>query len=109
MKWILFVMLFVTPAQNLTKQEVNSHPLFESHRIWTLQSTSTMEFSSGDACVAMEQELRSSIIGVHVATMTMRTWCACDGKMCQSQPMAIEGVQPGEKKNFLIKRLYPPE
>ncbi len=57
MKWILFVMLFVTPAKNLTPTEKSDHDptrkVFESHRIWTLQNTSTTEFSSPEACAMM--------------------------------------------------------
>jgi hypothetical protein len=92
MKWILYIMLFVTPPANLTKKDEVSclkmqsvkqikeieacRPKFESARLWSLQSTSTLEFSSFSACLIANDELESSVNVA--ATMAIRTWCICD-------------------------------
>jgi hypothetical protein len=97
MKWILYIMLFVTPPQNLTKAEIKDHELFELNRIWTLQSASTTELSSLDACFWTQDEIVSSITGVNVATMTARVWCACDSmektKPCPTEQEIIDRVK----------------
>jgi hypothetical protein len=137
MKWILFIMLFVTPPKNVTKEEItdkNFPNLFEKHRLWTLQSTSTMEFSSLEGCFNMEAELLESMSSVHVATLTSRVWCACDSpdKSCPNvdqigdviQNLTIQRNKDKSKKftpegrdfnlketpsrSFSIQRLYPP-
>jgi hypothetical protein len=132
MKWILFVMLFVTPAKNLTSAEKSDHDstrkLFESHRIWTLQSSSTVELSSQDACVRMADTIRQSIVDAQVATMTLRTWCVCDSPTltCPSKAAASVQIETARQKtketeqqrgpaaaqpntNFTILRMFPPE
>jgi hypothetical protein len=137
MKWILFIMLFVTPPKNVTKEEItdkNFPNLFEKHRLWTLQSTSTMEFSSLEGCFNMEAELLESMSSVHVATLTSRVWCACDSpdKSCpnadkireqiedltkkRNQEKSISATPGGRSANlketpsrqFSVHRLYPP-
>jgi len=102
MKWILYIMLFVTPAANVTKKDEVSclrmqsvkqideiedcRPKFESARLWSLQSTSTMEFGSFSACLIANDELESSVNVA--ATMAMRTWCMCDSdqNLCPNTP-----------------------
>ena len=85
MKWILFVILFVTPAKNLTTAEMRDpdpyRKKFESGRVWTQQSASTMEFSTPEACAAMENMICQSIVQPKVANLTLRMWCACDSRM----------------------------
>jgi hypothetical protein len=138
MKWILFIMLFVTPPKNVTKEEITDKKfptLFEKHRLWTLQSTSTMEFSSLEGCFNMEAELLESMSSVHVATLTSRVWCACDSpdKSCPNADQIRETIQDltdrrnkekskaatpaGRSANlkeapsrpFSVQRLYPPD
>lgn len=137
MKWILFIMLFVTPAKNVTKEEIddtNYPTLFEKHRLWTLQSTSTMEFSSLDGCFNMEAELLESVSSVHVANLTSRVWCACDSAdnkcpnaneiknkiqelskaraQVKSRRLTPEGraLNSGTPpSSFAIQRMFPPE
>lgn len=92
MKWILYMMLFTTPAANVTdktekeclSQSDVSHlasifkcrPAYEGKRIWSLQSTSQLEFSNLQSCVKTQNQL---IANSNVAsTMTLRTWCFCD-------------------------------
>jgi hypothetical protein len=53
---------------------------FESHRVWTQQSASTMEFSTAEACAAMENMICQSIVQPKVANLTLRMWCACDSE-----------------------------
>lgn len=86
MKWALYMMLFVTPA-------VNHPPDYdpakkESSHIWALQSTTTMEFTSIDACAAIGNTLIDSILKVD--TMTVRAWCFCDEvKQCPDEDTAV--------------------
>ena len=133
MKWILFLMLFVTPAKNLTPGEKTDHDptrkQFESHRIWTLQSASTIEFSSPEACAKMADTIRQSVVDAQVATLTLRTWCICDSPTLTCPPKAavseqlkpltrpqlkeseqrIQGEAAQAKSNFTILRMFPPE
>jgi hypothetical protein len=138
MKWILFIMLFVTPPKNVTKEEITDKKfpaLFEKHRLWTLQATSTMEFSSLEGCFTMQAELQDSMASVHVATLTSRVWCACDSPD-NNCPNAVQiadkikeladqrkkgtpksadregrelSLKEKPSKSFTIRRLYPPE
>jgi hypothetical protein len=104
MKWILYVMLFTTSAANVkngTEQAclrmddvtqianiIDCRPKFEGKRIWSLQSSSQLEFSSLDSCVRTQDEL---IANSNVAsTMTLRTWCFCDSedKQCPTHDEA---------------------
>jgi hypothetical protein len=128
MKWILYLMLFVTPADNLSDAEKKSRDVFESNRIWTLQSTSTMVFSTFDACYFAQKELVDAVIKVD--TLTIRTWCDCDSdsdkKACPNkawidqrirdlkdqakQEAKTEKIAPPveQNKRYMIQRLYPP-
>lgn len=137
MKWILFIMLFVTPPKNVTKEEIKDPKfptLFEKHRLWTLQSSSSMEFSTLEGCFNMEAELLDSMSSVHVATMTSRVWCACDSsdnkcpnsKDIQEKISQLSEQRSADKKksatregrdliarqkpssSFSIQRIYPP-
>jgi hypothetical protein len=92
MKWILYVMLFTTPASNVTNKTEQAclrhdkitemfdifacRPNYEGKHIWSLQSTSQLDFSNIEGCVKAQDEL---IVNSNVAsTMTLRTWCFCD-------------------------------
>jgi hypothetical protein len=97
MKWILYLMLFTTPAVNIkTKAEIaclaqdsvsqiasifECRPKFEGKHIWSLQSTSQLEFSTLESCVRTQYQL---IANSNVAsTMTLRSWCFCDSDKAQ--------------------------
>jgi hypothetical protein len=108
MKWILYLMLFTTPAANVTsktEQTCLSHddvsqlasifdcrPKYEGKHIWGLQSTSQLEFSNLQSCVKTQDHL---IANSNVAsTMTLRTWCFCDSDKgeCPTDKRAAESV-----------------
>ena len=97
MKWILFLMLFTTPAANVTNkadQKCLTHssvddlgtilqcrPDYEGRHIWSLQSASQLEFSNLESCVKTQDQL---IANSNVAsTMTLRSWCFCDSSTQQ--------------------------
>ncbi|MBB4395093.1 hypothetical protein [Bradyrhizobium sp. ERR14] len=101
MKWILYVMLFTTPAANVTNKAdrdclayedvgqilkiIDCRPRFEGRHVWSLQSSSQLEFSSLETCVKTQDVL---IANSNVAsTMTLRTWCFCDSdnKQCPTR------------------------
>jgi hypothetical protein len=92
MKWILYVMLFNTPAVNITskaeiaclaREKVSEiglislcRPDFEGKHVWSLQTASQLEFSTLESCVKHQDQL---IANSNVAsTMTLRSWCFCD-------------------------------
>lgn len=94
MKWILYVMLFSTPAANVTHKEdkeclknqevwqieqiMKCRPKFETKRIWSLHATSQFEYKEFESCVRTQDQLMAN---TNVAsTMTMRTWCFCEAE-----------------------------
>src|SRR5579863_8642842 len=101
MKFILYLMLFSTPAatitdkadkiclQRQTMKEINEivtcRPKFEAHHVWSLQTASQMEFSQFQSCFGTLDQL---MVDSNVAsTMTLRAWCLCDDpdKKCPSE------------------------
>jgi hypothetical protein len=104
MKFILFLMLFVTPATNPSKDELKQGYKDESKHIWTLQSTSTMEFASRDACRAVGASMVDNV--AKVATVTVRGWCICEStdpnKTC---PESTDT----SAKNALLRYGFSPE
>ncbi|UQR61649.1 hypothetical protein LRP30_33235 [Bradyrhizobium sp. C-145] len=109
MKWILYMMLFTTPAANVTnkaEKECLSHsdvkqlativkcrPEYEGKHIWSLQSASQLEFSNFQGCVATQNKL---IANSNVAsTMTLRTWCFCDSDKneCPTDEEAVATIR----------------
>jgi hypothetical protein len=108
MKWILYLMIFVTPAANVTSRTEKvclSHdsisqldsifecrPKYEGKHLWALQSTSQLEFSNLQSCVKTQDQL---IANSNVAsTLTMRSWCFCDSDRdeCPTEQRAEETV-----------------
>ena len=90
--WILYIMLFTTPAQTisdeadkrcLAKSKVSQievilkcRRVFETRHVWSLQTTSQINLLSAESCIRRQDEL---ITSSNVAsTMTMRTWCFCE-------------------------------
>lgn len=152
MKWILYLMLFSTPAANVTDagektclklnttteigEILKCREKFESKRIWSLQTTSQMEFALFDTCLLTQDHL---IASSNVAsTMTLRSWCFCEdvGNKCPTEKDLIDVVNrlrqcesqgaqncrsevSNTMKNFLANgkpgqsassiRLYPPQ
>lgn len=154
MKWILYLMLFSTPAANVTdakekaclkldspvkiKKILDCRPEFESKRVWSLQTTSQMEFAQFETCLlTQDQVMASSNVA---STMTLRSWCFCDDvnnkcpkesdlieivnelRQCESQgaqncrataSAKIQGILPDGKskpgQNASSIRLYPPQ
>jgi hypothetical protein len=108
MKFILFLMLFTTQPAN--------GPKIESKRVWSLQSTSTLEFATSKACNQAGDAITKSLQSV--GTLTVRGWCFCEStdptkrcptptpqeasKMIESQD-APAGVSTG------IQTLRPPD
>jgi hypothetical protein len=108
MKWILDIMLFSTPAANVTnkadqacfkydklteiKQILACRPKFESRRVWSLQTTSQMDFAIFDSCLLTQDELMAS--SNVASTMTLRTWCFCEdvAKKCPTGAQLLATV-----------------
>lgn len=91
MKWILYLMLFTTPAANVTKAEqtcfsyddvsklesiFDCRQKYEGKHVWALQSSSQLEFSTLESCVKHQDQLMAN--SNVASTMTLRSWCFCD-------------------------------
>jgi hypothetical protein len=78
-KYILYLMLFVTPAATLTSAEKKANGGLglkdENKHVWTLQTVTQTEFPSHDACMLAGYELVQSV-GI-VMNLTARGWCIC--------------------------------
>ncbi|MGO9360096.1 MAG: hypothetical protein ACLP1D_20915 [Xanthobacteraceae bacterium] len=111
MKWILYIMLFSTPAATVTnKDDIDCLKMksvadiakigqcrskFEQKHVWSLQTSSHLEFSLFESCVRTQDKL---IAESNVAsTMTLRTWCLCeadkDGKCPPSDHLRDAAAQ----------------
>jgi hypothetical protein len=77
----LLILYFISPAQKGPKDEAN--------RIWTLQSTVSMQFTSHDACKIIGNQLINDI--KPVATMTVRAYCLCPDSQTRVAPGEIAG------------------
>lgn len=87
MKWTLFIMLFVTPPYTLPKDT----PKDEAKHLWTLQSSSVMEFASQRGC--MENGRRIYLSVKPVANLAFRGLCLCES----TQPGEICPIPPADK------------
>ena len=76
MNFILYLMLFVTPAANLTPLEKQQGYKSEGIHIWTLQTVTQTQFSSHDACMLAASEIVQSV--GPVMNMTVKGWCICE-------------------------------
>ena len=88
-KWILTVMLFSTTPSTVKPEQQKDHDLFEQKHVWALQTTSTTEFSSYDACWSAGDQFVGTVFPV--GTLTVRTWCTCDGdeKACPADAVQV--------------------
>ena len=68
MKFILFLMFFIAPPAPRDAPEP---------KVWTLQSTSTMDFTSFKACHEVGSAITKSVR--ETDTVTLRGWCFCEG------------------------------
>jgi hypothetical protein len=68
MNFILYLMLFTTAPFN--------GPKHETKHLWSLQSTSTLNFKTKEACEATGYAIMQSLESV--ATVTVRGWCFCE-------------------------------
>jgi hypothetical protein len=76
MKYILFLMFFITPP--------GPPPPPGKSKIWTLQSTSTMEFKSRAACRFVGSKITDSL--EKTDTLTVRGWCFCESAAAAECP-----------------------
>lgn len=67
MKYVLFMMFFITPVHEGGKSEAKN--------VWALQSTSQIDFDDMNACKKAGADLTNSIDPVNNLTMT--AWCIC--------------------------------
>lgn len=65
MQFILFLMFFTSPAAS------------KAHPVWTLQSTSQMQFSSMAGCIKYGQHLQDMVDSTD--TVALRGWCVDQG------------------------------
>jgi hypothetical protein len=93
MKFILYIMLFTTTPTSSTK--------IESKDVWTLQSTSQIEFHDQKVCWDIGRQLVEAV--KPVTNMTMRAWCLCDpeGKTC---PPEIQPQKVDNGRGFFAKK-----
>lgn len=109
MKWILYLMLFSSPAQNVTDSDDQKclalndisrierieecRPHYEGSRVWSLQGTSQTEFVLFESCLRMyDQLLASSNVA---STMAVRSWCICESEgvgKCPTQADLIKAA-----------------
>jgi len=93
MKWILFVMLFTTETYEQTSQLPIG--VKEKNHLWTLQSTTTMEFSTHDGCFAAGLRIYSQILPV--GNMTFKGVCLCEStdpkNKCPSTPADAKTIE----------------
>jgi hypothetical protein len=102
MKWILFVMMFTTAPAPVPK----TPPKKPVEKVWALQSTSTAEFETEDACVRAGARITSSI--EIAATLNLRGWCFCESldpktSKCPDEP-ATPAIASERFKAILEKK-----
>jgi hypothetical protein len=86
-KWILFVMLFTTPPFSQKPGTIKN----EDKHLWTLQSSSTMEFETYVGCTEAGGQVFASV--KKVANLTFRGICLCESTIkdaCDVKKAAAE-------------------
>jgi len=87
MGFILFLVFFISPPAKARDQ------------VWSLQSTSTMEFATQKGCESIGKEIQDSF--VKTATVTIRAWCFSQAggatPDAKTQSLLEEGGQVIEK------------
>jgi hypothetical protein len=84
---ILFLMFFVSPPAKPGKQ------------VWTLNSTTHMEFGNMDACIAFGEHIADNF--KKTATTTLRGWC--------TDPMTGASTEDATHHKPQIIQIAPPE
>jgi hypothetical protein len=106
MKWILFLMMFTTPPAPPTPPP-KTPPKVPVEKVWALQSTTTAEFQSEDACVRAGDRITKSID--IASTLNLRGWCFCESldatKKCPDE--AAEGKSADERTKTILARTPP--
>jgi hypothetical protein len=117
MKWILFVMMFTTAPAPAPK----TPPKKPVEKLWALQSTSTAQFETEDACVRAGDRITKSI--EIASTLNLRGWCFCeslnpntakcpdepaDASIASDQFKAILAKKP-EGGTFSVRSFAPPD
>src|SRR5882757_2812390 len=70
----LLLLYFVAPPQDVPKGESKTD--LETKTLWTLQSTSRLDFNSPGACKAVGTKMIAET--EPVATLTVRAYCICE-------------------------------
>jgi hypothetical protein len=84
MKFILYLMLFVTQTANLSTAEKKQGYKDVSKHMWTLQSVAQTEYPSHEACMLAGKQLVQNI--GPVMNLTVMGWCICAKTGAQDNP-----------------------
>lgn len=115
MKFILYLMFFVTQAANLNSAEKKQGFKIESKHLWTLQNITQTEFTSHAACMLAGTEMVQNV-GI-VANLTVKGWCICaktgktDNSTGNPDPACSAQTQTGQPavQEFLKDKNIKPE
>ena len=66
----LLIMFFITPPNDINPADKDTK---QDQRVWTLQSTSVMEFATLDQCKRVQQEISHKMDTTN--TLKIRAWC----------------------------------
>jgi len=95
MKFILFLMFFVTPP--------GPSDTAPEDRVWSLQSTSAMEFKSQLACNSTGTAITESLVKTY--TVTVRAWCFCESDNPAAPCPETPTVSPNDRNKFMMYQL----
>lgn len=84
MNFILFIMFFITPPNNIKPEMKNTDT---DQRVWTLQSTSSLDFNTMPQCENAKTNIAKRIEQTN--TIKIRAWCIGKG--------VSQGIAPSEK------------
>src|SRR5262245_39395402 len=102
MKYILFLMFFITPPVPPETPKKD--------RVYTLQSTSVMEFASSAACAEVGAHITNSV--ATTTTMTVRGWCFCESTLPDKKCPMTSGPKAFSRSaddSVVIQKLAPPK
>jgi|HubBroStandDraft_2_1064218.scaffolds.fasta_scaffold206580_2 hypothetical protein len=75
MKFILYLMLFITPAANLSTAEKKQGYKDISKHLWTLQAVTQTEYPTHEACMLAGKQIVQNV--GPVMSLTVMGWCIC--------------------------------
>ncbi|MGY4511398.1 hypothetical protein [Bradyrhizobium sp. USDA 3650] len=99
MNFILFIMFFITPPNKIPDKVKNTA---DDHRVWTLQSTSVMDFNTMPQCKNAKDNIAKRIEQTN--TLKVRAWCigkGTPGAAIASDPNAHGVAHPPEIDDIL--------